>query len=72
MSRRTHDLDSDHHGSLPVTRLDWGGGVPLTVVHASPVGGGLVTPFVFDDTATTGGLYVWSGSDYVRIGPATA
>jgi hypothetical protein len=43
-----------------------------TVVHASPVGGGYVTPLMFDDTATTGGLYGWTGADYTKIGLATS
>ena len=36
----------------------------LTVHAGSPVGGGYLTPLVCDSTATTGGLYYWTGSDY--------
>lgn len=41
------------------------------VLHANPVGGGFVALLVFDDTAITGGLYLWVGSDYVKVGLAT-
>lgn len=30
-----------------------------------------VTPFVFDHTATTGGLYAWDGSAYIKVSLAT-
>jgi hypothetical protein len=30
-----------------------------------------VTPLVFDDTATTGGLYAWTGTTYSKVGLAT-
>ena len=36
----------------------------VTVQAGTPVGGGYLTPLVFDNTATTGGLYCWTGSDY--------
>ena len=32
----------------------------------------LISPLVFDDTPTTGGLYVWTGAAYSRIGLATS
>jgi hypothetical protein len=41
----------------------------VTVVHAAPTT--FVAPFMFDDTAGTGGLYAWTGSAYVRVGLAT-
>ena len=44
----------------------------ITNVAASPVGGGYVTPLMFDHTGTTGGLYAWIGSNYVKIGLATS
>jgi hypothetical protein len=42
----------------------------LTVVHAAPTT--WANYFMFDDTASTGGLYAWSGSAYVKIGLATS
>ena len=43
-----------------------------TLAHTSPVSGGYQTPLVFDDTASTGGLYIWNGSDYALVGLATS
>lgn len=43
----------------------------VTVQGSSPVGGGYLTPLVFDSTGITGGLYAWTGADYSRIGLAT-
>jgi hypothetical protein len=45
---------------------------PGSIVHTSPVGGSFLTPLVFDDTPTTGGLYCWMTTDYVKVGPATS
>ncbi len=41
----------------------------VTVVHAPPTT--FVTPLMFDDTGTTGGLYAWTGSAYQKVGLAT-
>ncbi len=30
-----------------------------------------VTPLVFDATGSTGGLYAWTGTTYVKVGLAT-
>jgi hypothetical protein len=30
-----------------------------------------ITPLVFDHTASTGGLYAWTGAAYLKIGLAT-
>lgn len=43
-----------------------------SVVHATPVGGGYVSQFMFNDSATTGGLYAWTGIDYTKVGLATS
>lgn len=57
----------DHVHGLPIVPHQL-----LNVVHASPVGGGYVAQFMFDDTATTGGLYAWTGTDYAKVGLATS
>jgi len=41
----------------------------VTVVHAAPTT--FVTALMFDDTASTGGLYAWTGSAYTKVGLAT-
>lgn len=41
-----------------------------TVQNSAPTT--YVTPLVFDNTASTGGLYVWAGSSYSKIGAATS
>jgi hypothetical protein len=38
----------------------------LSVTNAPPVV--LTTLFVFDNTAVTGGLYIWDSSAYVQVG----
>lgn len=44
-----------------------------TVLHTPPVSmTTYVTPFIFDDSATTGGLYVWVETTYVQVGVATS
>jgi hypothetical protein len=43
--------------------------VYVTVVSDAPTT--YVTPLVFDDTMTTGGLYAWDGTAYVLVGAAT-
>ena len=42
----------------------------VTVVHAPP--STFVTALMFDDTASTGGLYAWDGTQYVQVGLATS
>lgn len=42
----------------------------VTVVSAPP--SGYVTALMFDNTATTGGLYAWTGSAYTKVGLATS
>ena len=42
----------------------------VTVVTAPP--SAYVGPLVFDTTATTGGLYAWTGSAYEKVGLATS
>jgi hypothetical protein len=42
----------------------------VAVVHTAPTT--YAGPLVFDDSATTGGLYAWVGSSYTKIGPATS
>ncbi len=44
-------------------------GVYVTDAAAAPTT--FVTPLVFDHTATTGGLYAWTGSAYLKVGLAT-
>lgn len=46
------------------------GTVWVTVIHAAPTT--FVTPLMFDDTATTGGLYAWDGTAYQKVGLATS
>jgi hypothetical protein len=41
----------------------------VTVIHAPPTV--FVTALMFDDTASTGGLYAWTGSAYTKVGLAT-
>lgn len=41
----------------------------VTVIHAAPTT--YVTALMFDDTASTGGLYAWTGSAYTKVGLAT-
>jgi hypothetical protein len=57
-------------GTLDPDPLADPGAVYVTVVGAPP--SGFVTPFVFDNTASTGGLYAWDGAAYVQVGPATS
>lgn len=45
------------------------GTVWVTVIHAPPTT--YVSPLMFDDTGTTGGLYAWTGSAYTKVGLAT-
>lgn len=42
----------------------------VTVIHTAPTD--FVTSLMFDDTASTGGLYAWDGSAYVQVGLATS
>ena len=44
----------------------------LALVSASPIGGGFLGQIAFDATPSTGGLYVWNGSDYTQVGVATS
>ena len=39
---------------------------------SAPPGASFVTPLVFDDTASTGGLYAWDGTQYIQVGLATS
>lgn len=41
----------------------------VTVVAAPPTT--YVSPLMFDSTASTGGLYAWTGSAYQKVGLAT-
>ncbi len=41
----------------------------VNTIHAPPTT--YVAPFMFDDSATSGGLYGWNGTAYVKVGLAT-
>ncbi len=45
-------------GSAATTYLTVRTGAPTTT---------FITPVVYDDTAVTGGLYVWAGAAYVKV-----
>ena len=63
ITRLEGNIVPDPATSLPAA------GVYVTVVHAAPTT--YVSPLMFDDTATTGGLYAWTGSAYQKVGLAT-
>lgn len=46
------------HGTAATTYLTVRTGAPTTT---------FITPIVYDDTAVTGGLYVWAGSAYTKV-----
>lgn len=47
--------------------VDW---ESLVYIHAGAPGSSYVAPLWFDSTASTGGLYCWTGSAYSKIGLA--
>lgn len=71
------DAHVAHHNALAdgvntnetaLAALNGGDGL-ISVIHAPPTT--FVKPLMFDDTGSTGGLYAWSGSAYVKVGLAT-
>lgn len=61
-------VDQVNTGATTDASLVGGAGM-CGVIHAAPTT--FVKPFMFDDTGTTGGLYVWTGAAYVKVGLAT-
>jgi hypothetical protein len=47
------------------------GGQAFVTDQASAPTTTFITPLVFDHTASTGGLYAWTGAAYLKIGLAT-
>ncbi len=54
-----------------LSSLVQGGSAFVTDQAAAPTTT-FITPLVFDHTASTGGLYAWTGAAYLKIGLATS